>query len=48
MNKNHIKILAALFMLIDHAGLILFPEIIILRYIGRLSFPLFAFCCIFS
>ena len=44
MNKNHIKILAALFMLIDHAGLILFPKVIILRYIGRLSFPLFAFC----
>lgn len=39
-----IKILAALFMLIDHIGLILFPEVYWLRIIGRLSMPLFAFC----
>jgi hypothetical protein len=29
-------------MLIDHTGFILFPKMIILRLIGRLSFPLFA------
>lgn len=30
-------------MLIDHIGYVLFPNILILRIIGRLSFPLFAF-----
>jgi len=30
-------------MTIDHVGFILFPEIAVLRIIGRLSYPLFAF-----
>lgn len=30
-------------MLIDHAGLMLFPDIMIMRYIGRLALPIFAF-----
>lgn len=30
-------------MLIDHIGYILFPKIMILRYIGRLALPIFAF-----
>lgn len=30
-------------MLIDHAGLILFPQVQWMKWIGRLSFPLFAF-----
>lgn len=38
-----IKVLAALFMLIDHIGLILFPQSIDYRIIGRLSMPLFAY-----
>lgn len=42
-NSNTLKILAAIFMLIDHAGLMLFPNELWLRYIGRLSMPLFAF-----
>lgn len=37
-----IKIIAFLTMFIDHIGVILFPDIIIYRIIGRLSFPLFA------
>lgn len=43
LSGNMLKLLAALFMLIDHIGVILFPEYIILRIIGRLSYPLFAF-----
>lgn len=39
-----IKTIAALFMLIDHVGLILFPQSYILRIIGRVSMPMFAFC----
>jgi hypothetical protein len=31
-------------MLIDHIGLIFFPDLVILRIIGRLSMPLFAYC----
>lgn len=39
-----IKALAALFMLIDHIGAILYPQVVGLRVIGRLSMPLFAYC----
>lgn len=41
--SNYIKVLAMISMLIDHAGLILFPQIQILRIIGRISFPLLAY-----
>jgi hypothetical protein len=30
-------------MLIDHIGAVLFPELVILRIIGRVAFPIFAF-----
>ncbi len=43
ISGNVIKILGALFMLIDHAGLMLLPNIKIMRIIGRLAFPIFAF-----
>lgn len=38
-----IKIMANIFMLIDHIGYIYYPDVILLRLIGRLSFPLFAY-----
>lgn len=38
-----LKILACIFMAIDHIGFVLFPNQIIFRIIGRLAFPLFAF-----
>ena len=38
-----IKLLACVFMLIDHAGKMLFPQIIEMRLIGRLAFPMFAY-----
>ena len=37
------KIIACIIMLIDHAGLILFPSYGIFRVIGRIGFPLFAY-----
>ena len=40
---NVLKILAAIFMVIDHSGLMLFGDMSIMRIIGRLSFPIFAF-----
>lgn len=41
--QNQLKIVAAVSMLIDHTGAVLFPEIIVLRIIGRLAFPVFSF-----
>lgn len=38
-----IRLLACLFMLIDHAGKMLFPDIPEMRLIGRLAFPMFAY-----
>lgn len=43
LNANALKLLAAALMLVDHIGYLLFPQILFLRIIGRLSFPLFAF-----
>ena len=43
INGNALKIIATLTMLIDHIGYIFFPEIDLLRIIGRISFPIFAF-----
>ena len=38
-----LKVLACIFMAIDHIGAELFPEVKLLRIIGRLAFPIFAF-----
>ncbi len=43
LSGNALKIIAALSMLIDHIGLMLLPQFEILRIIGRISFPIFAF-----
>lgn len=43
LDGNTLKILAAIFMVIDHIGVIFFPDVIALRIIGRLAFPIFAF-----
>ncbi len=39
-----IKLIAAITMLIDHIGAILFPKYEFLRLIGRVSMPLFGYC----
>lgn len=38
-----LKMIAAVTMLIDHIGYIFFPDYLLLRFIGRISFPIFAF-----
>ncbi len=43
LSGNALKIIGAITMLIDHTGMILFPEVNILRIIGRISFPIFSF-----
>ena len=40
-NTNLLKLIAILSMLIDHIGMVFFPNIIIFRCIGRIAFPLF-------
>ena len=42
-HNDTIKLLAILFMIIDHIGAVFFPDVIIYRIIGRISFPLFAY-----
>jgi len=43
LSNNQLKIMAAVFMTIDHIGMMLFPKILLFRIIGRLAFPIFAF-----
>lgn len=43
LSGNTLKIIAALSMVIDHIGVMLLPQVILLRIIGRISFPVFAF-----
>ncbi len=44
MSSFLLKIIAAVSMFIDHAGLLLFPELEFMRIIGRLAFPIYAYC----
>ena len=43
MNRNLLKIIAVVSMLVDHIGAYLFPDILIFRIIGRIAFPIFAY-----
>lgn len=43
LNNNQLKVLAMLAMLVDHIGAQLFPHCIVLRILGRISFPIFAY-----
>lgn len=41
LNNYQLKILAAGLMVVDHVGLLFFPDVALFRIIGRFSFPLF-------
>ncbi len=43
MSGFTLKMIALVTMLIDHVGAVFFPELIWLRYIGRISMPIYAF-----
>lgn len=43
LNANALKFLGAILMLVDHIGVIFFPNEAVWRVVGRLSMPLFAF-----
>lgn len=38
-----LKLIACLSMVVDHVGVLFFPEVRVLRIIGRLAFPIFAY-----
>ena len=40
---ENMRYLAAIFMLIDHIGMVLYPENMMFRIIGRLAMPIFAY-----
>lgn len=42
MNQNQLKLLACGSMLIDHFGVVFFPEVLFFRILGRLAFLLFS------
>lgn len=42
-SATSLKILACAFMLCDHIGFMFFKDVLLLRVLGRLAFPLFAF-----
>ncbi len=43
LNNNQLKIIALIAMTLDHVGYMLIPGLTILRIIGRLAFPIFAY-----
>ncbi len=43
LSAGKLKLLACIFMTLDHVGFYFFPGSILLRAIGRLAFPIFAF-----
>ena len=43
LNSNMLKLIAAVSMTIDHIGVILYPDILVLRIIGRIAYPIFAY-----
>jgi len=43
LSSNAVKLIALILMTVDHVGMLLFPQYRILRIIGRLSMPLFAY-----
>ncbi len=43
LNSFQLKCIAVITMAIDHTGAVLFPQILLFRYVGRLAFPVFCF-----
>ena len=43
LTGNQLKLIAAAAMLLDHAGILLFPHIRLFRILGRLAYPIFAY-----
>lgn len=46
LDTNFLKIVAIICMAIDHIGKVFFPDNITMAVIGRIAFPLFAYCLV--
>ncbi len=42
-SNNALKIIACIFMVVDHFGMLFFPQHEVFRILGRIAFPIFAF-----
>lgn len=51
-DTGFLKLIAIVTMLIDHLGAVMFPQYPVMRVIGRIAFPIFAYCiaagCIYT
>lgn len=45
-NTGLLKIIALIFMCFDHFGKMLFPQVLEMRMIGRLAFPIYCWCMV--
>lgn len=45
MSSFMLRAAALILMIVDHIGAVFFPQVILLRVIGRLSMPIFCFLC---
>ncbi len=43
LTNNQLKIIAMVSMLLDHIGLLFFPDVMLFRALGRIAFPIFAY-----
>lgn len=43
LNNSQLKLIAMIAMTLDHVGLIFFPQSVLLRLMGRLAFPIYAY-----
>lgn len=46
LDTGFLKVLALVFMLIDHAGVLFFPGVQEMRVLGRIAMPLYAWCLV--
>lgn len=46
LDTNFLKLIAIICMVADHVGKIFFPDNMVLAIIGRIAFPLFAYCLV--
>ena len=44
-DTGFLKTIAFITMMADHVGYLFFPDEMLWRYVGRIAFPLFAYCC---
>lgn len=45
-NTGLLKVIALIFMFIDHAGKMCFPDVFEMRILGRIAFPLYCWCLV--